>query len=164
MARISTEILRYCSTRRECFDCHSDGKVKTAVDFQKRGKFRVPCCREHAYAYKIKVNKGNAKKYARRAAVRRKARVCVAPGCHKKLIPQELLPPWVRESTCGMHAELRAIPANRTALLGFITEHWLSDEQRKGTAQNIVYKRGHGDHIVLDSVLWLVPHDGDCHE
>jgi hypothetical protein len=144
MARISRDNLDYCSTRGECLDSHSQGKLTPSVKFQVRGRFKVPCCRAHFNAHKSRRSQANAKKYARRSAARRQARLCVAPGCHNKLIPQELLPPWVRESTCGMHAKFRAIPANRPALLRFITEHWLTDEQRKGTAQNIIYKPRRG--------------------
>ncbi len=141
LARISKDNLDYCSKRRECFDCYSQGKVKASVKFQKRGKFKVPSCRLHINVYNSKASQANARKYARRSAVRRKAGLCVAPGCHNKLIPQELLPPWVRESTCGMHGAFRHLPANRPAILRFIIEHCLTDEERKGTAQNIVYKR-----------------------
>jgi hypothetical protein len=141
MARISRENLDYCSTRGECLDCHSQDKLRPSTEFQKRGRFTVPCCKAHFNAYKSRRSQANAKKYARRSAVRRKAGLCVAPGCHNKLIPQELLPPWVREITCGMHAEFRASAANRSSILRFIIEHWLTDEERKGTAQNIIYKR-----------------------
>jgi hypothetical protein len=141
MKRTSSDEVNYCTDKNECFDCHSDNKAIAAVDFQKRGTFRVPCCRAHFYAYKNKINEANGKKYARRSAAKRKAGLCVAPGCHNKLIPQELLPPWVRESTCGMHQAFRALPANRPAILRFIIDHCLTDEERKGTAQNIIYKR-----------------------
>jgi len=138
-------------------DCHADNKVKAAQHLQVRGKLRAPCCKAHFYAYKNKINKANAKKYARRSAARRKAGLCVSPGCHNKLIPQELLPPWVRESTCGMHRPFRALPANRTAILRFIIEHCLSDEERKGAAQNIIYKRR------LRVILFSAQHPGYYH-
>ncbi len=141
MARISRENLDYCSTRRECFDCHSDHKVNAAVDFQKRGKFRVPCCRGHFYAYKNKINKANAKKYARSAASKREAGECTSKGCHHKLIPRELLPPWwKRESTCGMHGVFKAFRVNRAALVRFVMQHCLSPGLGEGmTAQHIIY-------------------------
>ena len=82
MKRTSSDEVNYCTDKNECFDCHSVNKVIVAVDFQKRGKFRVPCCRAHFYAYKNKINEANAKKYARSAAPRRKAGLCVSPGCH----------------------------------------------------------------------------------
>ena len=141
MARISRDDLSYCTSKNKCLDCHADNKVKAGLHFQIRGKLRVPCCRAHFNAYKSRRSRANAKKYARRSAARRKAGLCVAPGCHNKLIPKELLPPWVRESTCGMHVAFRAIPVSRPAILRFIIEHCLTDEERRGTAQNIIYKR-----------------------
>jgi hypothetical protein len=141
MARTLRDDLEYCRKQNACLDCHSEGHSKAAVKLRKRGKLKVPCCLPHFNAYKSKTSQANAKKYARRAAARRRAGLCVAPGCHNKLIPQELLPPWVRESTCGMHKAFRALPANRPAILRFIIAHCLTDEERKGTAQNIIYKR-----------------------
>jgi hypothetical protein len=86
----------------------------------------------------------NARKYRRRSAARLLVHQCVAPGCHNKLIPQDLLPPWVQEKTCGMHARFQSFPVSRTGLLRFIVEHCLTDEERKGMAQSIIYKRRWG--------------------
>jgi hypothetical protein len=147
MARISREELKYCREQNECFDCHSDDVVNPAAKLQRRAQLEVPCCWRHWYAYKSKTNQANAEKYARRSAAKRQAGQCVCPGCHNKLIPQELLPPWIRESTCGMHGALKAFRVNRAAMVQFIIEHCLSDEERKDmTAQNIIYKPG-GDFV-----------------
>ena len=43
-------------------------------------------------------------------AARLLVRQCVSPGCHNKLIPQELLPPWRKEKTCGMHGASGVFP------------------------------------------------------
>ena len=64
LARISRDNLDYCSKRRECFDCHSQGKVKASAKFQKRGKFKVPSCCLHVNVYNSKTSRAHAKKYA----------------------------------------------------------------------------------------------------
>jgi hypothetical protein len=56
------------------------------------------------------------------APAKRKAGLCVSPGCHHKLIPQEMLPTWwKRESTCGMHGVfIRALSCRlNTQVLSF---------------------------------------------
>jgi len=141
MARISREDLDYCSRQKECFDCHAKHDVTAAAEFQKRGHYKVPSCRPHFNAYKSKASQISAGKYRRRSAARLLGRRCVSTGCHNKLIPQELLPSWIKEKTCGMHREFRSFPVSRTGLLQFIVEHCLTDEERKGTAQSIIYKR-----------------------
>ena len=66
---------------------------------------------------------------------------CVAPGCHNKLIPQELLPTWwKREKICGMHGVFKAFRVNRAALVRFVIQHCLSPGLGEGMeAQNIIY-------------------------
>jgi hypothetical protein len=39
-----------------------------------------------------------------------------------------------------VHVRFRSFPVSRTALLRFIVEHCFTDEERKGTAQSIIYK------------------------
>jgi hypothetical protein len=144
MARISKEKLEYCRQQNECFDCHAEDKFEAADAIQKRRQFKVPSCRRHFNAYKSRISQINTRKYRRRSAARLLVRQCVSPGCHNKLIPQELLPRWIREKTCGMHGRFRSFPVSRTGLLQFIVEHCLTDEERKGTAQNIIYDRRWG--------------------
>lgn len=146
MARISRENLDYCSKRGECLDCHSQDKFRLSTLLQKRGRFKVPCCKAHFFEYKNKVNKANVKKYDLRSAARRKAGLCVYPGCQHKLIPQEILPLWwKRESTCGMHGTFKAFRVNRTAIVKFLREHCLSPGQGDGMlAQHIIYHAGEG--------------------
>jgi hypothetical protein len=146
MRRTSSEEVNYCTAKNECFDCHSNGKVKTAVDFQKRGKFRVPCCRAHFYIYKNKVNEASAKKYAKSSTAKREAGECTYKGCHHKLIPRELLPPWwKRENTCGIHVTFKAFRINREALLRFIIQHCLTPIESEGmTPQSVIYHAGQG--------------------
>ncbi|HEY6768601.1 MAG TPA: hypothetical protein VI386_27900 [Candidatus Sulfotelmatobacter sp.] len=43
-----------------------------------------------------------------------------------------------------MHGAFRSFPVSRTGLVQFIVEHCLTDEERKGTAQNIIYDRRWG--------------------
>ena len=64
--------------------------------------------------------------------------------CHGKLIPQELLPPWIRETTCGMHVGFKAFRVNRNTILRLIIEHRLTPEERKMTVQSVIYKRRGG--------------------
>ncbi len=146
MKRTSIDEVNYCIAKNECFDCHSNDKVETAVDFQKRGKFRVPCCRKHFNASKSRRSKANAKKYARSSAIKRGAGECTYKGCHHKLIPQELLPTWwKRETTCGMHSPFKAFRVNRAAIVRFIIEHYVSAGLAEGMeAQNIIYHPGEG--------------------
>jgi hypothetical protein len=84
------------------------------------------------------MNEPNARKYARRAQKRQKIGQCSA--CHRTLIPRELLPPWIREITCGMHGSFKAFRLNRTTMIQFITVHCLTPAERENmTAQNIVF-------------------------
>jgi hypothetical protein len=146
LTRISRDELEYCSKETACFECHSGGNFTVAVKLQKRGRLKVPCCRKHFNAYRSKLNEAGARRYARRAADKRQAGECTYNNCRHKLIPKELLPPWwKRESTCGMHVAFKAFRVNREALLGFITQHCLTPEERENaTAQNIIYNRGQG--------------------
>lgn len=121
MARISKDELEYCVRQNVCSDCHSEENVKAAVEFQTRGRLKVPCCRKHFNAYRSKINEADARKYARTSAVQREAGECNYKGCHHKLIPQELLPPWwKREGTCGMHVAFKAFRVNREGLLNIL--------------------------------------------
>ncbi len=43
-----------------------------------------------------------------------------------------------------MHTAFKAFRINRTAILQFITEHCLTEEERKGKPQSIIYKPGSG--------------------
>jgi hypothetical protein len=140
VARISRDALDDCRKYKLCFDCYAEGNDEPAKKLQTRRKRKVPCCRAHWYAYKLKINRANARKYARRSAAKRKAGLCVSPGCHHKLIPQELLPAWwKREKTCGMHGRFKA-RVNRAALVRFVIEHCLMPALGEGmVAQNIIY-------------------------
>jgi hypothetical protein len=143
MARTATDELKYCIEHRACFDCHAAGIIKAAVKLQRRGKLIAPLCRTHFNAYRSKINLANAPKYLRRSVAKQQAGECVVAGCHHKLIPPELLPPWMRERTCGLHGTFKAFRVNRYRLASFITQHYLTDEQRKSaTAQNIIYEPG----------------------
>jgi hypothetical protein len=146
MARILRDNLSYCSEQKECLDCYSAGIPSIATELQRRRELEVPCCRAHFNAYKSKRSQANTKKYARRSAAKRKAGLCVSPGCDHKLIPQELLPRWwKRESTCGMHVAFKAFHVNREAIVKFIIEHCLSPGLGEGmVAQNIIYHAGEG--------------------
>jgi hypothetical protein len=139
MPRISSDDLEYCCQRKKCLDCHSGGIVKPSVKTQTRGKLRVPCCGAHFYAYKIKLSQADARKYRRSSEAKERAGRCVYKGCHRKLIPRELLPPWIRERTCGLHGAFKAFRVNRMAMLRFITEHCLTEEEQEGTPENIIY-------------------------
>lgn len=147
MSRILTDELEDCKKRNACYDCHADSIVRASAEIQRRGKLEVPVCRAHFNAYKSKTNQADAKKYARTSAAKREIRRCVYKGCHRQLIPRELLPSWIQESTCGMHGTLKASRANRTALLRFIVEDYLTDVERKDmSAQNIIYQP-HGSFV-----------------
>jgi hypothetical protein len=150
VARISKDELEYCRKQNACYDCHSDDTIKTAVELQTRRRLKVPCCRKHFNAYKTKINEAGAKKYARSAAIKRKAGECTYKGCHHKLIPQEFLPPkWKRESTCGMHGVFKAFRVNRAGLVRFLIQHCLSPGLGEGmAAQHIIYHAGEG-HILF---------------
>jgi hypothetical protein len=142
--RISTDDLEYCRERDECLDCHSAGIVKSSVKTQTRGKLKVPCCVAHFNAYRSKLSQASARKYRRSSEEKEEVGRCVYKGCHNTLVPRELLPPWMKERTCGMHGAFKAFRVNRTAILRFITEHCLTEEERKGTPQNVIYKPGSG--------------------
>lgn len=113
MPRISRDELEYCMRVNECFDCHLANKISVAVEFQMRGTFKVPCCRPHFFVHKNKLNRASARKYAVSSEAKRLTRQCVYKGCHRKLIPQELLPRWIDENTCGMHSSYKAFRINR---------------------------------------------------
>jgi hypothetical protein len=142
--RISKDDLGYCREHNECLDCHLSGIVKSSAKTQTRGKLKVPCCVPHFNAYRSKLSQANSRKYRRSSEAKERAGRCVYKGCHNKLIPQELLPPWIRERTCGLHGAFKAFRINRTAIVQFIDEHCLSEDERKGTVQNIVYKPKQG--------------------
>lgn len=144
MPRISRDDLEYCRERTKCLDCHLSGIVKSSAKTQTRGKLEVPCCVAHFNAYKSKLSQASARKYRRSSEEKEKAGRCIYKGCHNTLVPRELLPPWMKERTCGMHGAFKAFRVNRTAILRFITEHCLTEEERKGTPQNVIYKRGSG--------------------
>lgn len=143
--RLSQDNLRYCVAKKICLDCYEEGNDKPAVELQKRRSHNVPCCRKHLNAYKSKLNRVNARKYARTAERKKQTGHCTYNGCRNKLIPKELLPPWIDESTCGMHSRFKACRVNRHTLLRLIFEHCLTPEEREGmTAQNVVYRSGDG--------------------
>ncbi len=145
VARLSAEDLKFCTDQEKCFDCYQKDQDTPAVKLQTRRKLKVPCCQKHFFAYRNKVNEADAKKYARNSAKKVKARICVYKGCRRKLIPKELLPPWIDERTCGLHCKFKAFRSNRASILRFITEHCLTPEERDGmTAENVVYRRGDG--------------------
>jgi hypothetical protein len=147
--RLLIEDLKFCKQENICFDCYQEGGDKPGVELQTRKKLKVPCCRKHFYAYKKKINQAEAKKYARSSAEKRQMRQCTYKGCHRKLIPQELLPPWIKETTCGMHGTFKAFRVNRNTILRLITEYYLTPEERKSlTAQNVIYKPG-------ESLVWF---------
>ena len=140
MPRISKDDLEYCREHNECLDCYLLGIAKSSTKTQTRGKLKVPCCVAHFNAYKSNLSQASARKYRRSSEAKERAGRCVYKGCHRKLIPQELLPPWIRERTCGMHGAFKAFRVNRSAILRFITEHCLTEDERKGMLQNIIYK------------------------
>ena len=147
--RLLAEDLGFCTAERKCLDCYQKGEDTPAAKWQTRRKFKVPCCHKHFYAYRKKVNEADSRKYARNSAQKRNKRQRVYKGCGRKLIPQELLPPWIQESTCGLHSTFKAFRMNRASILRLITEHCLTPEERDGiTAQNVVYRRG-------DGLLWF---------
>jgi hypothetical protein len=139
--RLSVEDVNFCKQERICVDCYRADAHTLGVSLQKRRGLKVPCCRKHFYAYKNKINEAEAKKHARNCAEKRRTRRCTYKGCNRKLIPQELLPPGIRESTCGMHGTFKAFRVNRNTILRLITEHYLTPVERKSlTAQNVIYK------------------------
>jgi hypothetical protein len=146
MARILRDDLEYCRKLNACLDCHSEDDPGPAVKVQTRGKLKVPCCRKHFNAYKSRINEAGARKYASSSTAKREAGECTYKGCHHKLIPRELLPPWwKRESTCGIHVAFKAFRINREALLGFIIQHCLTPTESEGmTPQSIIYNAGQG--------------------
>jgi hypothetical protein len=140
MPRITKEDLEYCANLKKCWNCYVQEKDVAAVGFQQRKGPTVPCCGWHFEDYKAKMSQTNALKYARRSARRQKGGRCVC--CQSKLIPRELLPPWMREISCGVHGALRP---NRVAMFQFIQDYCLTPEERKDMRQqNIIYKRGEG--------------------
>jgi hypothetical protein len=140
MPRITKENLEYCVNLNKCLDCYIEDKDVAAVGFQQRKGPRVPCCRQHFEDYKAKVSQTNVLKYARRSARRQKLGRCIC--CQSKLIPRELLPPWMHDISCGVHGAWRP---NRVAMFQFIRDYCLTPEERKGMKlQNIIYKRDEG--------------------
>ena len=139
MPRTSKDDLEFCRKYNACLDCYSVGVNKSAVKIQTRGKLNVPCCVAHFNAYKSKLSLAGTRKYRRSSEAKEQAGRCVYKGCHRKLISRELLPPWIRERTCGLHGTFKAFRVNRMAMLRFITEHCLTKEERKGTPENIIY-------------------------
>ena len=145
VARLSAEDLEFCTEQKKCLDCYQKDDDTPAVKWQTRRQFKVPCCHKHFYEHKNKTNEADTKKYARNSAKKVKARMCVYKGCRGKLIPKELLPPWIDERTCGLHCKFKAFRTNRASILRFITEHCLTPEERDGmTAEDVVYRRGDG--------------------
>jgi hypothetical protein len=152
--RRTAEDLRVCAQEKKCLDCYLEGEDTRAVQWQQRRKVNVPCCRKHFYAHKKKTNEADAKKYARNSDQKRQKRQCVYKGCRNKLIPQELLPPWIKEKTCGLHTTFKAFRMNRASFLRLITEHCLKPEERDGwTVQCVVYRRG-------DALMWIGASNG----
>jgi hypothetical protein len=50
----------------------------------------------------------DAEKYRRNSDTKRRAGRCVYKGCHHKLIPPDVLPPWLRKRrTCVVHNQTR---------------------------------------------------------
>ena len=143
MPRLSPDDLKHCINTGRCLDCYQKHEDTLANKRQKRGRLEVPCCYKHFYAHKNKISEADARKYARTSARKRLVRQCVVKGCKNKLIPQELLPPSIKEGTCGLHGSFKAFQKNRDSMLRLITEHCLEPEERKGmTAQDVVYRRG----------------------
>jgi hypothetical protein len=141
VARISRVDLDHCIAQKECLDCYLKDRTGAGPKLQRRSKLLVPCCLPHFNAHKRKTSQANAQKYARRSKAKREVRQCVSPGCHHKLIPQELLPPWWKpEKTCGMHVAFKAFRVNRNAIVKFVIEHCLSPGLGDGmVAQSIIY-------------------------
>lgn len=143
MPRIKRDEVEACAKENRCWYCYAEGNDTEATDRPKHRGLQVPCCRKHFYDYKTKMSQIHASKYKRRATRKQNAGRCVHPGCNHKLIPRELLPRQMRETTCGMHGAFKAFRMNRGALIPLIRDHYLREEERKGmTLQNIVYKRG----------------------
>ena len=132
--------LKFCQHEKICLDCYREGNNEAALKLQTRRTFKVPCCRTHFYEYKKTINDANAKKYARSSAKKREARQCTYKGCHRKLTPRELLPPWIKESTCGLHGTPKAFRVNRKTMLQLITNYYLSPKEKSMTVQNLIYK------------------------
>ena len=144
MPRIKKDDLEYCVKYEKCLDCYAKDKDTKAVRHQQRGKLRVPCCQKDFDDHERKMREVNPSKYARRAARKQKTGLCVYHGCHRKLIPREILPLRIRtERTCGLHGTFKASRLNRIAMSKFIIDHCLTAEQRKGMKlRNIIYKPG----------------------
>jgi hypothetical protein len=144
MPRIKKDDLEYCVKYEKCLDCYAKDKDTKAVRHQQRGKLRVPCCQKDFDDHERKMREVNPSKYARRAARKQKTGLCVYHGCHRKLIPREILPLRIRtERTCGLHGTFKASRLNRIAMSKFIIDHCLTAEQRKGMKlRNMVYKPG----------------------
>ncbi len=143
MARLSGSDLEFCRAENICVDCYKDGRDTQAKKLQKRKRTQVPCCREHFYSYRAKLNQADANDYALNSSKKKAVGRCSFKGCKNKLIPRELLPPWISEKTCGVHARFKAFRANRSAMLRLITEHCLTQEERaRFTAHNLIYRSG----------------------
>ena len=144
MPRIKRDDLDYCIKDKQCWDCYAEGKTAEAVRHQRRGKLEVPCCHEHFDNHERKMRDVNPAKYARRAARKQKAGLCIYHGCRHPLIPREILPTRLRsERCCGLHGTFKAFRVNRITMSKFFIDHCLTAEQRKGMKlRNIIYKRG----------------------
>jgi hypothetical protein len=148
MPRLLPGDLKFCQHEKICLDCYRQGNNEAALKLQTRRTFKVPCCRTHFYEYKKKTNDANAKKYERSSTKNRLARQCTYKGCHHKLIPQELLPPWIAESTCGLHGTFKAFRVNRRTMLQLITDYYLTPEEKGLTVQNLI-------HITHLGLVWF---------
>ena len=143
MPRIKKDDLEYCVRNKRCIDCHAQNEVIEASEFQRRRRLVVPCCRKHFNEYKSKMSQPNHRKYQRRSENKQKLGICSYPGCHNKLIPQELIPRQLRDRSCGLHGTIRAFRLNRTAISDFILDYCLTTEQRKCVRlRSIIYKPG----------------------
>jgi hypothetical protein len=145
MPRITKDDLEYCTKFNWCWNCYKEEKDVQASGLQPRGKLSVPCCRKHFYDYADKMRLANALKYTRLSERRQKAGLCGHHGCHAKLIPRELLPPWRRgERTCGRHGTFKAFQINRIAIIQFTMDCMTPEERSVANPQNVIYKRGEG--------------------
>src|ERR1700733_3953584 len=141
MARIKKDELEHCIRNKRCVDCHEQNEVIEASEFQRRRRLIVPCCRKHFNEYRSKMSRPNHRKHQRRSQTKLKMGICSYPGCHHKLIPQELIPRQLRDRSCGLHGRVRAFRLNRSSMSEFIIKHCLTAEQREGMKlRNIVYK------------------------
>ena len=142
MPRIKKDDLEYCVRNKRCIDCHAQNEVIEASEFQRRRRLVVPCCRKHFNEYKSKMSQPNHRKYQRRSENKQKLGVCSYPGCHNKLIPQELIPRQLRDRSCGLHGTIRAFRLNRTAISDFILDYCPVSYTHLSSACRVAPKRG----------------------